>query len=279
MNYELMITDIVSGEMESPFVDAPPSALLKTLCKKGAGAGAAPVGSTGTSTGISMGSGLGSHAGITSRTPSAINQSLRKILSAVDLYAKKSKGQLESKDILLGTCIRFDTRGEGRIDTSKFVEILKLLQVRGLSREDTTSLVTWFDTNGARTLDYHELIRQLYGKKGTHDVHVLTRSIPDIMGKSNSVASPKMPTTKLLFDRYSTLDNEGGLSTLETDKTLNTKIKNTRFIQTPSEKKHQEVTRKREMLTYRADVVNRLQNVEQQRAALLGKLRRPNTVG
>ena len=122
---------------------------------------------------------------ITARAPAGANNSLRKISRAAQLYTKKSKGVVDAKDVILGTFMRFDPTNSGRVSLKDVAQSINILQVKGLSNRDIEALVTWFDTNGSHKLDYHELIKQLYG------------SYDDFLGghrQGNALSSPSLPS-------------------------------------------------------------------------------------
>ena len=77
---------------------------------------------------------------------------------------------MEPRDLLHGSFLRFDKKLNGRVDVDGVRSICQELGVRMDDRE-LAAFTTWFDTNGSDSLDYNELVRQLYGDD------VMTRSL------------------------------------------------------------------------------------------------------
>lgn len=101
---------------------------------------------------------------VTSRAPAAVTHAIRCLGMAVQIYNLKSKGNVEAKDVLMGTFIRFDSSGSGRITIEELKQVFRALQVNKVSSTDFIALMSWFDTNGSGRLDYHELNTQLNGE-------------------------------------------------------------------------------------------------------------------
>jgi hypothetical protein len=99
---------------------------------------------------------------ISSRAPKPATKGIERFRLAAGAYARKSGGRLEPRDVLHGTCLRFDRRQEGRLDYNGVKSLCSELGVR-LNELDLHTFIAWFDTNGSDCLDYNELVRQLYG--------------------------------------------------------------------------------------------------------------------
>jgi len=78
-----------------------------------------------------------------------------------------------------GTFLRFDPSHSGKVTQKSLEDVSKILKIR-LPTEDANALVTWFDTDGSKLLDYNEFTKQLYGGD------VLTRplSLPSFSSKT-----------------------------------------------------------------------------------------------
>lgn len=112
----------------------------------------------------------------TSRAPPDVSMNIRKIRDAAEVYARASKGEVEPRDVLMGTFLRFDKTHSGvRISSEDLNAVFRELRVR-IPQDQINSLITWFDTNASRRLDYAMLIRQLFGE----DVLTKPLSLPTI---------------------------------------------------------------------------------------------------
>ncbi len=109
----------------------------------------------------------------TSRTPPDVMKSINKIKVATDRFVDKSHGDLQARDLLHGTFMRFDTRKLGRVNFSELGNVLAELKVN-LSDTQKDKLIVWFDSNASNGLDYNMLVKQLYGD----DVSTRTFKLP-----------------------------------------------------------------------------------------------------
>jgi Ca2+-binding EF-hand superfamily protein len=100
--------------------------------------------------------------GVTSRTPAGVAKTIQSIRNSCNVFARKSSGALQARDLLYGTCLRFDTEKSGRIPPFAVMNVAKELSV-GLQQDAVNALVDWFDTNATHTLDYNALTKQIYG--------------------------------------------------------------------------------------------------------------------
>jgi Ca2+-binding EF-hand superfamily protein len=98
-----------------------------------------------------------------SRCPELVTRAIDRLCSAANIYAQKSKGFLQPRDLLHGTFLKFDTEHSGRISESALVEAAETLKVR-FNTEELQKFLTWFDTSGREKFDYNEFIRQVYGE-------------------------------------------------------------------------------------------------------------------
>ena len=112
---------------------------------------------------------------VTARTPASVTKGIERFRKAAMAYSRKSAGLIEPKDILHGTCLRFDKNQQGRLDMVGVQGVCAELGVR-LDDHDIHSLLNWFDTNGASYLDYNELTKQIFGD----DVMTKTLHLPSL---------------------------------------------------------------------------------------------------
>lgn len=107
----------------------------------------------------------------TSRCPGDVSLTIRKFRRAAEIYAKKSENSIQPKDLLHGTFLRFDSSRSGRISCDDLLKVAREIKVVMTSDEETTKLISWFDSNGSGRMDYSLLVRQLFGDD------VLTRNL------------------------------------------------------------------------------------------------------
>eukprot|EP01038_Epipyxis_sp_PR26KG_P007813 gene7813-10612_t len=105
----------------------------------------------------------------TSRSPNSVRSCLQIIKDATQAFHLKSKGNLNEKDILHGTFVRFDATKCGRIDLDGLKTVLMELKAKTnkLSDTDLRSTMVWFDSDGSGLLDYNSLTSQLFGESIT----------------------------------------------------------------------------------------------------------------
>lgn len=96
-------------------------------------------------------------------TDAGVSIVLDRVRRAADQFALKSRGRVDPKDIVLGSFLRFDPDMLGRVSAIDTRELLRQLQVKSLVDDDVVTLVRWFDTNGSNMLDYHCMVKELYG--------------------------------------------------------------------------------------------------------------------
>jgi Ca2+-binding EF-hand superfamily protein len=99
---------------------------------------------------------------IGSRAPPGADRVVQKFRRAGEAYKRKSKGVLVPKDMLLGTFLRFDPQNTGRLDATHIISAADELGFR-VPLGEANLLVQWLDTDGSMRVDYHELVRLLYG--------------------------------------------------------------------------------------------------------------------
>ena len=130
----------------------------------------------------------------TARAPQDISSSIRKFRDAGEVYARKSHGGCEARDILLGTFIRFDSSRNGvRISLPNLKLVVRELNIL-ISDQHLTNLLNWFDSDNSSRLDYAHLVKQIFGED------VLTRSVQlPTLNTSSSSMSMGMSSGTLSF--------------------------------------------------------------------------------
>lgn len=265
MHYMLIIDDLIEHENDAhPFTSAPATA-FDTLGPRNKPVMPTNVSWSAPLQAQTMNSNIVS---VTGRSPNNVKACIDKFIKVVDAFSRKTHGHVESKDVLLGTFMRVDPAGSGRVNKEQTKRVCEMLQIRGISDRDLEEMVLWFDTNGSSMLDYHELTRQIFGRKASSDISVLTRKMPEIAHQKN--CNEKVKITQL-FGKMK-MSGSSGLETLETDKSLVIKRQNGVVMETPHQKRAKELAYRRDMLSYRADVVNRLKNIDAQKHALQQRL-------
>jgi Ca2+-binding EF-hand superfamily protein len=101
----------------------------------------------------------------TQRTPKPVYRLMNALKKAINVFVKKSKGQLSGRDLLHGTFLRFDGARSGRIGRDALIRLLTEFKIPAQFMDDTSvnETVKWFDTNGSDLLDYNDMTRQMFG--------------------------------------------------------------------------------------------------------------------
>lgn len=118
----------------------------------------------------------------TQRTPKAVFQLMNALKKAINIFIKKAKGQLNGRDLLHGTFLRFDGSRSGRINRDAFIRLLNEFKVPAANMDDgsVNDCMKWFDTNGSDLLDYNDFTRQMYGS----DVVTEPLTLPPVINRS-----------------------------------------------------------------------------------------------
>lgn len=228
----------------------------------------------------------------TSRTPPEINTIMSKIRTAAEAYAYKSKGQVNPRDILHGTFLRFDTEKTGHMTSSKIKEVFQELRLR-LCEEDLRQLVVWFDSNGSGTLDCNALVRQIFGDDITLRPLILPKLGHSASGTITMSASGTLPTTMMMPGFISPINNnKDGRSqsfTLNKSSSLTASVhkdmmkstaaseRNLDEIESLAVKMTKAKARETSVLLEKAKLEERLASIEEQRKAIIEdyKVRHP----
>eukprot|EP00599_Poterioochromonas_sp_BG-1_P010913 CAMPEP_0173146930 /NCGR_PEP_ID=MMETSP1105-20130129/8785_1 /TAXON_ID=2985 /ORGANISM="Ochromonas sp., Strain BG-1" /LENGTH=706 /DNA_ID=CAMNT_0014061223 /DNA_START=27 /DNA_END=2147 /DNA_ORIENTATION=- len=127
----------------------------------------------------------------TQRTPKPVMQLMNAVKKSVQVFVKKSKGQLQPRDLFHGSFVRYDTNRSGRVNRDTFLRVLQDLKVPQQYISDNAGInacVKWFDTNGTEILDYHDMTRQIFGSDVTTEPLDLppVRTNKSLLGRSLS---------------------------------------------------------------------------------------------
>lgn len=98
----------------------------------------------------------------TQRTPPSVSNCLRTISQGLEKFVRRAKGKVESRDLLHGTCLRYDPTRSGSISISALRQVLTELRI-SVGESDLCETVKWFDSNGSDSCDYNALNRQIFG--------------------------------------------------------------------------------------------------------------------
>lgn len=118
----------------------------------------------------------------TSRTPAQVAQVVARIKRAVDIFAKKSANVVSSRDVLYGTCLRYDTSRGGRLTQEQVHAVAAELGVP-IRPDEVSALIEWFDSSSSRLLDFRSLVRQIYSGD---DALTRTLTLPKLNKKAGN---------------------------------------------------------------------------------------------
>ena len=160
----------------------------------------------------------------TARTPPEIRKLIKIIFLATEAYSRKSKGLLNPRDVLHGTCLRYDKDKSGRLSYEDLQGVMRDLSC-SISSSELRTLLLWFDTNGSSKFDYNELTRHLFGddimtralvipKSSKHAAAILTAASYDTNAtiKSTSVLKER-PQSATFGDSSSNFNSNRPQST------------------------------------------------------------------
>ena len=215
------------------------------------------------------GSGVGGpeNASVSSRAPKSAMRGIERFKIAADAYARKSAGRVEPRDVLYGTFLRFDPHQRGRADGAAVRAVAAELGVR-LKEHDLQTFLTWFDTNGSDSLDYNELVRQLYGD----DVLTRPARLPPIQSPARDARAKVQAAQFGKEGRTVGASSEGfGLD----PKTLE---RNMQEIETQAVKLARKALRRQQIMEEQMAIRNKLEAVEKQRSIIVEEYRQHQLV-
>jgi len=198
----------------------------------------------------------------TSRTPEDVIRSMNKIRSAVDAFVRKSKGHLQPRDVLHGTCLRFDESRSSRVDIHNFRHILRELRAN-ISESHLSEMFNWFDSNGSGLLDYNALTEQMYGS----DVVTEKLTLPRIRESSNAGTliqrgSSNLKASLSLNNLHDPEAPSFGVSTSTLEKNLD-------VVESQSVKNARMKQKRLKILAEKSKVIRKLATIEEQRRKII----------
>lgn len=187
---------------------------------------------------------------VTSRTPNDVETNLVRFKRCVEVYSRKSGGVLSPRDLLHGTFLRFDPRGTGRQGKDGVVAASRELGVT-LTDTEIEDLVTWFDTDGSRKMDYNAFVAQLYGD----DVMTRTLHLP----KLHKLAGSATFNLSQTYKGKDEVKSSGNCSMNK--KTMLVESQKTKILRLNAKRKVVQQERR--------DVVNKLKMIEDQKDRII----------
>jgi len=119
----------------------------------------------------------------TARCPPEILKIIARFSKAANIYAQKSGQAISARDLVYGTCLRFDTQRVGHLTTDQVQQVADELRVP-TAGDDVRLIVGWFDSKGTgRLLDYKALCRQMFG---SDDALSRALTLPKLSKKAGS---------------------------------------------------------------------------------------------
>jgi len=119
----------------------------------------------------------------TARCPVDIARIISRFAKAANIYATKSGLAVTARDVLFGTCLRYDTNRLGHLSEEQVQQVADELRVP-LAAGDLSKLVCWFDSKGTgRFLDYRSFMLQVFG---SDDAISRPLSLPKLSKKAGS---------------------------------------------------------------------------------------------
>jgi Ca2+-binding EF-hand superfamily protein len=96
--------------------------------------------------------------------PKIVKRIINKIKRCLEITDHKTKGkmkvQLDGRDLLHGTFLRYDSNNTGKVDSIVLMNIFKELKIN-VNESDVQAFITWFDNDGSDLLDYNTVVNQL----------------------------------------------------------------------------------------------------------------------
>ncbi|CAM9607524.1 unnamed protein product [Pylaiella littoralis] len=103
------------------------------------------------------------------REPVAVKKALESIRAGVAVAARRAAESPDTlppilgRDLLEGTCLRFDTQDNGVLGVDELRQIWRELKI-SLRKSETKALVAWFDRSTANRLHYADLCDAIFGR-------------------------------------------------------------------------------------------------------------------
>lgn len=96
------------------------------------------------------------------RAPTNVTTATSAFYKKVLRYADQSFGAVQPRDVLYGSFLRFDPAATGKVGLMELKAVAATLKVN-LSESSLEDLLSWFDSDGSKSMDYLEFVRQLFG--------------------------------------------------------------------------------------------------------------------
>jgi Ca2+-binding EF-hand superfamily protein len=195
----------------------------------------------------------------TTRCPSQVTNLLNQVKKAADAFAMKSSGRLQARDILRGTCARFDPTHTGKIDISNFKNVAKELRVTTtlVKDADYILMMKWFDTNGSHTVDYNALIIQLYGS----DISTETLQLPKLKESAS--------LSQMLTKTFGPSSDEKIIPDSDIGSPLRTLERNIEVVESPAIKLARLKIKKLKIISERMKVEKKIASIEEQKKNII----------
>lgn len=219
----------------------------------------------------------------TSRTPAFVQDCIQKIVKGVSKFVKHSGGAVQPRDILHGTCLRYDSERTGRISVDQLRDALAQLRVH-VSAAQVVELGKWFDSDGSQRIDFNALVRQIYGSDVTTERLVLPKlkenprasAVSMLAGGLNSKLmdnSARLETMSLCSNNStSTLRSVRSHASSSRDTmgvAVPTMLRNLDVIENNAIKRARLRQKVSKIMTEKVKIERRLQTIEEQRKSII----------
>ena len=188
----------------------------------------------------------------TQRTPTLVQENIRRFKRCVETYARKSQYALSARDLLHGSFLRFDGSGHGRVDSNGLEAVAQELGVT-MTQKEIHEMVLWFDTNGSRELDYNAMTNQMFGSQ---DIMTRHMTLPRLSKQAGSAS----------FNVTKSYKGKGDFEEVGIEQTLS---KKTMLVESNKKKAERLAIKRQAVLKEKKDVREKLQSIEDQQKALI----------
>ncbi|CAM9371727.1 unnamed protein product, partial [Scytosiphon promiscuus] len=144
----------------------------------------------------------------TVREPATVTKCLERIRTGVIAAAKRAMGSaltlppISPRDLLEGTCLRFDTEDSGALRADELRQVWRELKI-SLKGSETKALVAWFDRSTTKRLRRSDLCGAVFGGGGSRSVHNRRLSGPALASRKTDQSLPQPPKPHVLQARRS----------------------------------------------------------------------------
>lgn len=113
-------------------------------------------------------------------------------------------GDVGARDLLLGTCLRVDRNGAGKLGRSEMRKIFRELRVE-VRDVDLDNLVAWYDSDGSRRVPYRRLSDDVFRPRDTPRKNfndaASDPSLPRLLQNSPTSSASSLDTTRIKMAR------------------------------------------------------------------------------